>query len=860
MTRRLNIILLCLLIPFLMMQAQSFSSLRASDEISTGRLPNGIEYYIVVNDAEKGFADFAVARKSAFNDVEDRAALDSLPHFGSRVPFHFLSGRGAGYGRSGYIGGDAHSTVFSFPDVPTYDQSVADSTILMMMDIVARSRQPQAIIISGDINPGKIKERMDLLSMTVPVLYDLAAGLGYEWRPKDSLMVRGTLNRTSDVASISAIYSAERLPRDRMNTIQPLMARAYATILGEIVSHRLEDSFRRDGIPLAGTSFVYDDSSASPGDERYRFTVYASYSRLNDATRLFSSVLSSIDRFGVSLTEFSDAKEKLIAESNREEGEARVSNSEYVDRCVAAYLYGASLAPTATIGKILSGKSLNKEMELALFNNYASALLDSENNLYLRFDTPDTGYGKYVLAHTFSDAWSETALADSTTYRKSYSDTLRLFSRKTKVKFRSESPEPVSGGKMWTFSNGVKVLYKKTSVRGEFRYCLMLRGGMAAVDSLHSGEGAFVGDMLSLSDVAGLDGRSFRKVLSANGISMDGKVGVSDMRIEGTAPKAKLPLLLRSLLSVADNRVPNKADFDYYKLGESLRVDMESLSPRDVNSLMDSIMRPNYYYTDRKFMSNLHDDLPRKAEKYFDTQFSKVNDGLLVLVGDLDEETLKKELTKTLGGFRTQKRFAQRPRIVSQLATGSVTYTVESGAGLVGGGEIGVNVGFSAAVPYNIENYMTFKVAVQLIRKELVKALADAGASLSVTEKIEVFPTERLSVFINCKPCIESGLPLSVSAAEPLGILAAIRPVLSSIENIEIPDNELNAYKEVVLNEYAEDLRNPEILVDRVLTRYSDGKDLVTGYQAAVKSVKADDVRRILSQLKSGADVEYVII
>ncbi len=859
MKRRFEICLLLLVLSVIMMRGQALSSLGVPGEISVGRLPNGIDYYLVTNTAQRGFADFALVRKSAFDEAGDRAALDSLPHFGSRKPYRFLAGNGAGYSSEGYISARSGATLFSFPDVPTYEQSVADSTLLMLMDIASRSRRPQAIVVSGDIKSDKIRERMDLLSMTVMKLYPDDAGEGYRWTPRDSLVLRTTVNATGDVASIHAIFSAKRLPRELMNTLQPLVARAYADILGHIVCRRVEKSFRSADIPLAEIRFRYQDSSESAEDERYSFSLYTSARRLDDATKQFSSVLASLDKGGAELAEYQDAKSRLIAESKRVEGGGRTSNAAYVKRCISSYLYGSGLAPAASAGSVIAGRSLPPDRDLSLFNTYVSALLDSARNLTLRYDTPYYAADREVMRNSFDAAWAATVPGPQS-YKEDFGDTLTLYEPKGKLRLRNETTEPISGGKLWTFSNGIKVLYRKTDVKGEFNYALMLRGGVASVPSLRSGEGAFVGDMLRLSDVAGLNGRDFRAMLEANGITMTEKAGISDLRISGSAPKSKLPLLLRSLLSISDRRTPNKAEFEYYRQGEALRIDMETLSPRDVNSLMDSIMRPNYFYTERKYISNLGDDLPERAEQYFETLFSKVNDGLLILDGDLDEEALKRELCRTLADFRTQKRFAQRPRISSRLASGSVTYTVESGPGLVGGGEIGVNIGMSAAIPYNIDNYMSFKLAAAVIRKALTAALADYGAFVEVSEKVEVFPSERMSLYINCRPCRSDGLPLSVSPADPLKLLEVIRPVISSIGDAEVSAGDLKAYREVLLNEYAEDLRESGKLMEKVLTRYSEGKDFVTGYKAAVNAVSADSIREILRQLRSGAEVEYVII
>ena len=259
-------------------------------------------------------------------------------------------------------------------------------------------------------------------------------------------------------------------------------------------------------------------------------------------------------------------------------------------------------------------------------------------------------------------------------------------------------------------------------------------------------------------------------------------------------------------------------------------------------------------------MEKLHDDLPERAEQYFEGQFSKVNDGLLVLMGDLDEEGLKRELCKALGSFRTMKQFAKRPAVKCRLASGSVTYTMESSPGLVGGGEIGVNVAMAAPVPFNMENYVAWQLAVRCIRNSLVKVLAPQGAYFEMQEKLEVYPVERLSLFINCHPCMESGLPAGMSAADPVKLLNTIRKVTMDLSGLEVSESELKAFKEELLNAFDKDMKQPETVIDAVMVRYSDGKDLVSGYRNAVKSVNAGKVKEILRQLGEGASVEYVII
>ena len=69
----------------------------------------------------------------------------------------------------------------------------------------------------------------------------------------------------------------------------------------------------------------------------------------------------------------------------------------------------------------------------------------------------------------------------------------------------------------------------------------------------------------------------------------------------------------------------------------------------------------------------------------------------------------------------------------------------------------------------------------------------------------------------------------------------------------------MKACKTRLISEYESSLANPEGIIDAVLIRYSDGRDVVSGYKEAINSVSKDDIREVLTLLDSGADVEYTI-
>ena len=842
--QHISCLILCLF-P-LMMHGQDLPSLPVAREISVGSLPDGIRFYLVENTTRKGFADFALVQRGVRDVAAAREALRGLPHFGDRAPWRFLADHGIGYSRNGFVSRPAEDAVLlRFRDVPTHLESVADSTLLMLFGIASSCREPQAVIVCGDIDAARVRERMEPLSLMVPTLEDSYKSADYQWIPSDTARVSISAGMTGGLASVSAGFRSQRLDAELMNTPQPLVTRAYADQLGLILRERVERAFRRAGIPLAGFRYRYDGSAAGLGDERHVITVYTSYKELDAATRRLAAVLGTLDRDGAGPAEFRSARDRLVAQARRT---PRMSNADYLERCAASYLYGADLASRETVADFVANRRLDDGRELELFNGFTTALLDSARNLTLHFDLPGRDLRGNDLLHTFQLGWQETEAPEAPG-----ADFAAPLPPARKVRLRAEAEEPVSGGRLWTFSNGIKVIYRRLPGQGEFHYALLLRGGVAEVPGLRSGESAFVGDLLALSRVAGQSGADFRDRLAAEGITMDTQASLSDLRITGRAPGGKLPLLMDALLALSGNREPDPEAFDYYRRGEALRQQLEARSTQGINALMDSIIHPDYFYTGRKRTESLQDDLPQRAEAYFASLFDKVGDGVFVFLGDLPEEELKKELCRTLGGFRVGKLHARRPIVDMRSATGLNARTAQ-------GGEPGAHVALSAAVPFSLQNRMAFRIACSVLEERLAAALADRGAWAEVSDGLELFPDERLTLYIHCRPCPAESLPAGISPAGPQALLDAVRSVTRTLSGTPLENAGIQAYKDLLLKQMEDRTNNPGALLGDVLTRYGEGKDLVTDYQAAIRSVDAAAVTRILGLLADGAQVEYMIL
>ena len=145
------------------------------------------------------------------------------------------------------------------------------------------------------------------------------------------------------------------------------------------------------------------------------------------------------------------------------------------------------------------------------------------------------------------------------------------------------------------------------------------------------------------------------------------------------------------------------------------------------------------------------------------------------------------------------------------------------------------------------------------LKKHLALALAPMGMYAEVSDDLELFPAERMTLRIVCRPSEEDGLPADVVPEDPLRVLGVVRGALAEFSAKGPSAASLAASKATFLAGLESRMSDPESVVEAAMVRYSLGKDMVTGYKSKAGAVTAASVREILSALDSGSKVEYVV-
>lgn len=794
-----------------------------------------------------------------------KEALAELPRFKGKSPQAWLASHGVTTTADGFINVSSDATVFRFHDVAlSAGTNVADSTILLLMDIVDRvshtddpyvrkwySPADQALIVSGDINTDQLAGKITSLSYMTPSHVSVPRD-GYEWKDIDTAKFESVADPDAALASVTLTWRLPRAPHEYMPTVQPVLYERFVNELGYIAHRRIVLDLERRGVPVANVSWHHHSSADGPGDESFTATVYVMDENVMDAVGAMARAFATFDASGTTIDEYRLARDSYLRGLYEVSNSKFKSNSEYVNRCVSAFLRNASLASASEKYNFHVSKAVPDETQLKLFNDMADALIDGKRNLTVTSIANNTVYDEGRLYNAFYAAWSDSYYNPSPLDAFYEKPDFNWPGYGPKVKLQDSKIDPMSGGTVFTYTNGFRVIHKKMNTSGKMYWAMALNGGYGSIPDLAEGEGAYVPDYFGLCRIGGIEASYFSDMLKSEGITFETRVGLTATLFSGDAPKEKTERLLQALLAMSNEREHDERVFKLYQANEKLRLELYGENRQARLAAIDSIMCPGYKYSWLKSKGKLNDGFAAKADAFFESQARKMNDGILILVSDMDETELKKLLLNYVGAFRTETSAFRRPYLRYQPVSGWSTHTVD-------GEHESIDVAMSVEMPLTMDNLLTASIAAVVLEKSLADALSETGMYPMVDYNFQLSPRERLSMIVTVEPISEMGYASHIEHTGSMKALNIVRESLKDLTHTKIPDAVVASCKEYYKNLVTLRMSEPAYWIDAIAKRHLDGKDFTTSYTAKMDAVTSDKIMLLFAALNDGSKVEYVV-
>jgi predicted Zn-dependent peptidase len=251
-------------------------------------------------------------------------------------------------------------------------------------------------------------------------------------------------------------------------------------------------------------------------------------------------------------------------------------------------------------------------------------------------------------------------------------------------------------------------------------------------------------------------------------------------------------------------------------------------------------------------LDRMSPDLAKKADAFYQNILQKTNDGVLVLLGDVDPAMLKKKLLNYVGEFEVTDVAFRKPLIRYLPASGWSTYTVE-------GERNSVDIALSVPFTLTADNMMAAEVAAMVLKKNLSDAIADTGMYLTLSHECRIYPSERMNIHISLNEVSENGFSSDTQRTGTIEALNTVRSVLSGTRGVEVTKEDVEAFKAQLKTGLEMEMKEPFYWLNVISRRHLAGKDFTTNHDARIRSVTPEKVKTIISKLNEGTRVEYIV-
>lgn len=705
---------------------------------------------------------------------------------------------------------DGTDIIEAHKNVVLSSEVAVDSMLLNIMRKVEADGIPAdcAVIVSGDVNTGEIQTKLKYMSLMVNSSLPSSVP-DYVWDGCAKVSSSVIDVDGKDLSTVSYNWQAPRMPEESLHTTQLAIYNKAAWELGNVACTWIKRALRKENIPYADISYSHDNSSDLLSHENFSFLVTVAAEDAKKVKDIIASVLASLDRGEAGVSDVIMAENSYLRSLEKVADRKVISNDEYTAMCRNAFLFGTSLSSDRELLAFFRSKYVSPASRRKIFSDITSAMIDMD-----------------VHADTIDGLPSGVML----------SDTIGLpgpFEAKTKI--RMSKKDSFSGGNMWTFTNGLKVVYRKmNSTDGRLYYSMSLGSGFGNIPDLERGEGAYMSDYLDLCWIAGMKGSYFRDLLDLSGMTMETKMGLFNTVITGHVEDRNAKLLMGALLAVANESRPDTLEMDYYSRCERLKLDLHF--QHDVKAAIDSQMCPGYKYSSYKSALGVREETFVKAQKLFSSMTSKMNDGLLVIVGDMDEMELKRLLQYYVGGFKVKNVASRRPSLEYHPVSGWSAYNVE-------GEKDAAAVVITAPIAMTSANHFATEIVAVMIDRRLKNTFELKGIPVSLSLARNIYPDERFSIMIELS---------GKSSVEDITTLYKI------LSDAEITAEEMTSCKEYLKKSYALQSETASYWLRVIPLRHQEGKDFTTGAAAKIDAVTLQELQNVLNALDKGAGIEYI--
>ena len=515
----------------------------------------------------------------------------------------------------------------------------------------------QGLIIVGDIDVDAIEARIKEMFADIKAPVDPA--------PRPQFMIEANVDPIVAIASdpeqtnyeVNLYYKTETTPDSLKNDVQYWMAEYVLNIISQMEINRLQDITKKANPPFVYGYSYYSNYYVAPTED-----AWCSMAMAKDAAGIDEAITALVTEnkrmalFGFTASEYERAKADFMKQIESQYNERNnTENRRYVNECLQNFLSNEPMMGIETEYALY--QQVIPNLPLEAINMYAQQLIH-EDNLVIVVTAPKKDGETLPTKEEILDTYAKANAAEVEPYTEEVFDGPIVPNMPKPGKIKKEADMHEFDAKVWTLSNGMKVIVKKTTFKeDEIRFSATSDGGISVLkqdDYLTLQE---LSDLIKLGGVGNFSATDLPKVLAGKKLRVNPYIDVYSEGMSGQCTPKDLETMMQIIyLSFTAPRSDEEAFLSYVQRTKAA-LENQELNP--MITFSDSLIKVLYNNHPLRMRMKAEDvdklDYAKAMEMYND-RFKDPNNFTFYFVGNIDEATFKPLVEQYLASLKKNKR------------------------------------------------------------------------------------------------------------------------------------------------------------------------------------------------------------
>ncbi len=716
----------------------------ADSAVVTGRLDNGLTYYIRHNDVVPGQADFFIGWKvGSVNEEENQRGLahflehmcfNGTEHFPGNTLISWLESNGVRFGANLNAYTSTDETVYNISKVPVSRPTMVDSCLLILRDWsrgltldpgeidkergvienewrhrssatnrmlekalpevypgsrygermpiglmeVVRNFTPgdlrayydrwyypvnEAVIVVGDIDPAYVETRIKTMFSDIAVPDGIGASPVYNVAANDRICVSVQRDKEQNVELVQLYFKHPAAEGDNVSRAD-IRRGLVSELMTSMLAHRFDEAEQSDDCPHTYLGIGDMKYLMSRPVDALTFKGVVRTGRAADAMTLWTREIRRAYDHGFCPGELDLAKRELRQSLVTEKKKApRTSNTEYARRYARHFIDGGNL--------------MSVDDRIALELEIADSITPDEAAAYLReIVTPD-GHNTVILA--YQPDRSDIVRVEPAVLEAAFSAGISSQTEPYTDKAVGEAllaREPLAGTivsadsiaglgiKVYTLSNGIRVLAKKTDyVPGQIYVRGVGPGGLSQeYAEAIAPTMKMINDVVAVSAFGDYSATDLKNLLTGRNVNATISVSNTEETVEAATDADNMTDAFRLIYLKSTGLRPDPKAFGRWR--QQARNRLRNIFSNPVQVMGDSIHRNIYSHHPlgaKETVATIDSVDYDLAVTLFKNRFADMADFTFYVAGDFDTDSLESCLGRYIATLPTNGRI-ERPR------------------------------------------------------------------------------------------------------------------------------------------------------------------------------------------------------